>query len=106
MGGLGLPAAPVYAGSVLAVGRPLPEDPVFAIRYHDAPTKDPFHRSFAPLSCRGDALADRGGVPSTVGKPMQRRGAVGFGPLASALAILGELASATPADFAASDLPA
>lgn len=54
-------------GSVLAIKWFLPEDLAIAIRYHHAPSRDPFHRSLSSLVHLADQLAWRGGMPSTVG---------------------------------------
>ncbi|MBL8724824.1 MAG: HDOD domain-containing protein [Planctomycetes bacterium] len=54
-------------GSVLAIKWFLPEDLAIAIRYHHAPSRDPFHRSLSSLIHLADQLAWRTGNPSTVG---------------------------------------
>ena len=53
-------------GSVLAIKWFLPEDLAIAIRYHHAPSRDPFHRSLSSLIHLADQLAWRAGNPSTV----------------------------------------
>jgi HD-like signal output (HDOD) protein len=59
-------------GSVLAIKWFLPEDLAIAIRYHHAPSRDPFHRSLSSLIHLADQLAWRVGSPSTVGTPQAR----------------------------------
>lgn len=54
-------------GSVLAIKWSLPEDLAIAIRYHHAPSRDPFHRSLSSLIHLADQMAWRAGTPSTVG---------------------------------------
>lgn len=54
-------------GSVLAIKWFLPEDLAIAIRYHHAPSRDPFHRSLSSLIHLADQLAWGAGKPSTVG---------------------------------------
>ncbi|MCC6672181.1 MAG: HDOD domain-containing protein [Planctomycetes bacterium] len=56
-------------GSVLAIKWFLPEDLTIAIRYHHAPTKDPFHKSLSSLIHLADHLAWSAGKPSTQGLP-------------------------------------
>lgn len=57
-------------GSVLAIKWFLPEDLTIAIRYHHAPSRDPFHRSLSSLIHLADHLAWSAGSPSTHGTPM------------------------------------
>ena len=54
-------------GSVLAIKWFLPEDLTIAIRYHHAPSRDPFHRSLSSLIHLADRVAWNAGNPSTVG---------------------------------------
>ena len=54
-------------GSVLAIKWFLPEDLTIAIRYHHAPSKDPFHQSLSSLIHLADHLAWSAGNPSTQG---------------------------------------
>ncbi|MGE3175385.1 MAG: HDOD domain-containing protein [Planctomycetota bacterium] len=54
-------------GSVLAIKWSLPEDLAIAIRYHHAPSRDPFHRSLSSLIHLSDHLAWNAGKPSTSG---------------------------------------
>lgn len=56
-------------GSVLAIKWMLPEDLAIAIRYHHAPSRDPFHRSLSSLIHVADQLAWSAGHPSTMGTP-------------------------------------
>lgn len=56
-------------GSVLAIKWFLPEDLTIAIRYHHAPSRDPFHRSLSSLIHLADHLAWSAGSPSTLGTP-------------------------------------
>jgi len=52
---------------VLAIKWFLPEDLSIAIRYHHAPSKDPFHKSLSSLIHLADHLAWSAGTPSTQG---------------------------------------
>jgi HD-like signal output (HDOD) protein len=54
-------------GSVLAIKWLLPEDLTIAIRYHHAPSQDPFHQSLSSLIHVADHLAWSSGNPSTKG---------------------------------------
>jgi HD-like signal output (HDOD) protein len=54
-------------GSVLAIKWSLPEDLAIAIRYHHAPSRDPFHRSLSSLIHLSDHLAWNAGKPSIIG---------------------------------------
>src|SRR5262249_4207565 len=54
-------------GSVLAIKWFLPEDLTIAIRYHHAPSKDPFHKSLSSLIHLADHLVWSAGTPSTQG---------------------------------------
>lgn len=92
-------------GSVLAVKWSLPEDLAIAIRYHHAPSKDPFHRSLSSLIHLADHLAWRDGVPSTVGTPMGALAPEVFGPIGLSPAAVDELQPQMREDFAASELP-
>jgi HD-like signal output (HDOD) protein len=92
-------------GSVLAIKWSLPEDLAIAIRYHHAPSKDPFHRSLSSLIHLADHLAWLGSTPSTVGTPMgaldpEVHAQIGLDP-AQVEALLPQI----QADFAASELP-
>ncbi len=48
-------------GSVLAIKWFLPEDLTIAIRYHHAPSRDPFHKTLSGLICLADNLASQQG---------------------------------------------
>jgi HD-like signal output (HDOD) protein len=92
-------------GSVLAIKWSLPEDLAIAIRYHHAPSRDPFHRSLSSLIHLADQLAWRAGSPSTVGTsvaPMDHEvyDCIGLDPTT-----VEELLPQIQEDFAASDLP-
>jgi len=54
-------------GSILAIKWFLPEDLTIAIRYHHAPSKDPFHQSLSSLIHLADHIAWSAGKPSTCG---------------------------------------
>ena len=54
-------------GSILAIKWFLPEDLTIAIRYHHAPSKDPFHKSLSSLIHLADHIAWSAGQPSTCG---------------------------------------
>lgn len=56
-------------GSVLAIKWFLPEDLTIAIRYHETPEADPFHRALSSLVCLADRLAARSGRPAVPGLP-------------------------------------
>lgn len=56
-------------GSVLAIKWFLPEDLTIGIRYHHAPSKDPFHQSLSSLIHLADHVAWSAGEPSTRGTP-------------------------------------
>lgn len=92
-------------GSVLAVKWSLPEDLAIAIRYHHAPSKDPFHRSLSSLIHLADHLAWRGGKPSTVGTPMASLDPAVFGAVGLDAAAVEALQPQILEDFAASELP-
>jgi len=92
-------------GSVLAIKWFLPEDLAIAIRYHHAPSRDPFHRSLSSLIHLADQLAWRAGNPSTVGTV--RAGLdhevydqIGIGPER-----IEELLPIVQEDFASSEFP-
>lgn len=57
-------------GSVLAIKWFLPEDLAIAVRYHHAPSRDPFHRSLSSLIHLADHIAWSAGNPSTIGTPL------------------------------------
>jgi HD-like signal output (HDOD) protein len=92
-------------GSVLAIKWSLPEDLAIAIRYHHAPTKDPFHRSLSSLVHLADHLAWRGAVPSTVGTPMAPLDPLAYGQVGLDAAAVEALLPQLREDFAASELP-
>lgn len=92
-------------GSVLAIKWSLPEDLAIAIRYHHAPSRDPFHRSLSSLIHLADQLAWRAGQPSTVGPVLAAMehevyDHVGIDPVR-----VEEVLPQIQEDFAASDLP-
>ncbi|MCB9918800.1 MAG: HDOD domain-containing protein [Planctomycetes bacterium] len=57
-------------GSVLAIKWFLPEDLTIAIRYHETPDNDPFHRALSSLVCLADRLAAGAGRPAVPGLPV------------------------------------
>ncbi|MEZ6036620.1 MAG: HDOD domain-containing protein [Planctomycetota bacterium] len=92
-------------GSVLAIKWSLPEDLAIAIRYHHAPSRDPFHRSLSSLIHLADQLAWNAQVPSTIGTrvgPMEHGvyDAIGLSPEQ-----VEELLPQVQEDFQASELP-
>ncbi len=92
-------------GSVLAIKWFLPEDLAIAIRYHHAPSRDPFHRSLSSLIHLADHIAWSAGTPSTIGTPMPVLDhdvyeQVGLDPQR-----VEELLPSIQEDFKASDMP-
>jgi HD-like signal output (HDOD) protein len=92
-------------GSVLAIKWFLPEDLAIAIRYHHAPSRDPFHRSLSSLIHLADHLAWSAGRPSTVGTAAPRvehevYDQVGLDPKQ-----IEELLPKVQEDFTASEMP-
>ncbi|MCA8950026.1 MAG: HDOD domain-containing protein [Planctomycetes bacterium] len=92
-------------GSVLAIKWFLPEDLSIAIRYHHAPSRDPFHRSLSSLIHVADQLAWRCDQPSTVGTAQAGQegdvhAAIGLSPER-----VEELLPQIEEDFRASEMP-
>jgi HD-like signal output (HDOD) protein len=92
-------------GSVLAIKWFLPEDLAIAIRYHHAPSRDPFHRSLSSLIHLADQLAWRVGSPSTVGTPQARIDPEVYAQTGLTAERVEELLPQVQEDFAASELP-
>lgn len=92
-------------GSVLAIKWSLPEDLAIAIRYHHAPSKDPFHRSLSSLIHLADHLAWRNGTPSTVGTVAAALDDSVFEQVGLTRAEVDDLQEQIREDFAASELP-
>lgn len=92
-------------GSVLAIKWSLPEDLAIAIRYHHAPSRDPFHRSLSSLIHLADQLAWRSGTPSTVGTTVAAMEPDVHDHVGLDAARVAELLPQIQEDFAASELP-
>jgi HD-like signal output (HDOD) protein len=92
-------------GSVLAIKWSLPEDLAIAIRYHHAPSRDPFHRSLSSLIHLADQLAWRAGSPSTVGTTLAAMDPEVYGHIGLDPARVEALLPQVQEDFAASELP-
>ena len=92
-------------GSVLAIKWFLPEDLAIAIRYHHAPSRDPFHRSLSSLIHLADQLAWRAGTPSTVGTTLSQLDHEVYDQIGLDPTRVEELLSQIQEDFAASELP-
>lgn len=92
-------------GSVLAIKWSLPEELAIAIRYHHAPSRDPFHRSLSSLIHLADQLAWRAGNPSTVGPVLAGMDADVHAQIGLDPARVDELLPQILDDFAASELP-
>ena len=92
-------------GSVLAIKWSLPEELAIAIRYHHAPSRDPFHRSLSSLIHLADQLAWRAGTPSTVGTTLAAMDADVYDQIGLDPARVAQLLPQVQADFAASELP-
>lgn len=92
-------------GSVLAIKWSLPEDLAIAIRYHHAPSRDPFHRSLSSLIHVADQLAWRAGSPSTIGTVQAKRDEDAYTQIGLDAARVEELLPQIQEDFAASELP-
>jgi HD-like signal output (HDOD) protein len=92
-------------GSVLAIKWSLPEDLATAVRYHHAPSKDPFHRPLSSLIHVADHLAWRNGTPSTVGTVASALDDTAFEQIGLDRKAVDELQDQIREDFAASELP-
>ena len=92
-------------GSVLAIKWSLPEELAIAIRYHHAPSRDPFHRSLSSLIHVADQLAWRAGTPSTVGTPVAAMDPDVYEQIGLDPARVADLLPRIQEDFAASELP-
>lgn len=92
-------------GSVLAIKWFLPEDLAIAIRYHHAPSRDPFHRSLSSLIHLADQLAWRAGTPSTVGTTLSQLDHEVYDQVGLDPTRVEELLTQIQEDFAASELP-
>ncbi|MCC7064774.1 MAG: HDOD domain-containing protein [Planctomycetes bacterium] len=92
-------------GSVLAIKWFLPEDLAIAIRYHHAPSRDPFHRSLSSLIHLADQLAWRAGTPSTVGTTLSQLDHEVYDQIGLDPTRVEELLTQIQEDFAASELP-
>ena len=92
-------------GSVLAIKWSLPEDLAIAIRYHHAPSRDPFHRSLSSLIHLSDQLAWRAGRPSTVGPAVATLDHDVYDQIGLTPEQVEELLPQIHDDFAASELP-
>lgn len=92
-------------GSVLAIKWSLPEELAIAIRYHHAPSRDPFHRSLSSLIHLADQLAWRAGTPSTVGTTLAAMDADVYDQIGLDPARVADLLPQVQEDFAASELP-
>jgi len=92
-------------GSVLAIKWFLPEDLAIAIRYHHAPSRDPFHRSLSSLIHLADQLAWRAGNPSTVGTMLAGLDHEVYDQIGLDPARVEELLPMVQEDFASSELP-
>ncbi|MBL8748924.1 MAG: HDOD domain-containing protein [Planctomycetes bacterium] len=92
-------------GSVLAIKWSLPEELAIAIRYHHAPSRDPFHRSLSSLIHLSDQLAWRAGQPSTVGPVLAAMEPDVFGQIGVDAAQVESILPQIQEDFAASELP-
>lgn len=92
-------------GSVLAIKWFLPEDLAIAIRYHHAPSRDPFHRSLSSLIHLADQLAWRAGAPSTVGTLLAQLDHEVYDQIGLDPTRVEELVPQIHEDFAASELP-
>jgi HD-like signal output (HDOD) protein len=92
-------------GSVLAIKWFLPEDLAIAIRYHHAPSHDPFHRSLSSLIHVADHLSWQGELPSL---PRASRGSTdgeAYGQIGLTPDQVEGLRPRIAEDFAASSLP-
>ena len=92
-------------GSVLAIKWFLPEDLAIAIRYHHAPSRDPFHRSLSSLIHLSDHLAWSAGRPSTVGTVGPRLEHEVYDRVGVDPPRVEELLPRIQEDFAASEMP-
>lgn len=92
-------------GSVLAIKWFLPEDLAIAIRYHHAPSRDPFHRSLSSLIHLADQLAWRAGTPSTIGTTLAQLDHEVYDQIGLDPTRVEELLTQIQEDFAASELP-
>lgn len=92
-------------GSVLAIKWFLPEELAIAIRYHHAPSRDPFHRSLSSLVHLSDHLAWRAGRPSTVGTTASIVDPDVYQQVGLEPAAVEELLPRVQEDFAAAEMP-
>jgi HD superfamily phosphohydrolase YqeK len=92
-------------GSVLAIKWFLPEELAIAIRYHHAPSRDPFHRSLSSLVHLSDHLAWRAGRPSTLGGIAATVDPAVFQQVGLEPAAVEELLPRVQEDFAAAEMP-
>lgn len=92
-------------GSVLAIKWLLPEDLAIAIRYHHAPSRDPFHRSLSSLIHLADQLAWRAGNPSTVGTHLASLDHEVYDQIGLDPDQVEELLPQIQEDYASSDMP-
>jgi len=92
-------------GSVLAIKWSLPEELAIAIRYHHAPSRDPFHRSLSSLIHLADQLAWRAGTPSTLGTTLAAMDGDVYDQIGLDPARVADLLPQVQEDFAASELP-
>src|SRR5262245_19942994 len=92
-------------GSVLAIKWSLPEDLAIAIRYHHAPSRDPFHRSLSSLIHLSDHLAWSSGRPSTVGTVPPRLELEVYEQVGLEPALVEEALPRVQEEFAVSEMP-
>ena len=92
-------------GSVLAIKWFLPEDLAIGIRYHHAPSRDPFHRTLSSLIHLADQLAWRAGNTSTVGTVLGGLDHDVYDQIGLDPARIEQLLPTIQEDFAASELP-
>ncbi|HLQ39079.1 MAG TPA: HDOD domain-containing protein [Planctomycetota bacterium] len=93
------------AGSILAIKWFLPEDLAIAIRYHHAPSRDPFHRSLSSLIHLADNLAWSAGKPSTLDTPVPQLDHDVYDQVGLDPKQVEELLPVVQDDFAACELP-
>ena len=92
-------------GSVLAIKWSLPEDLAIGIRYHHAPSRDPFHRTLSSLIHLADQLAWRAGNTSTVGTLLGGLDQDVYDQIGLDAPRVEELLPTIQEDFASSELP-
>ncbi len=92
-------------GSVLAIKWFLPEDLTIAIRYHEVPDNDPFHRALSSLVCLADRLAGEAGRPAVPGLVTKERPASLLEILDLDETKIEGIVARAEADFAANGLP-